>query len=323
MNPEFYQKLLQKYLKGECTEAEKAWVEGWYVTLPEKENTVEDELSRQKLLERNWQQIRVRTIENPTSKRLRWMPYGMVAALAVVILALVYYWLTPKPFAYQSAEERIEFVNTSLHQKRIVLPDESVVTLQPGGSLEYPRIFKAHTREVRLIGEAFFEIQKNPHKPFLVHTRQVTARVLGTSFWVRAHQNAPTASVEVRTGKVAVYRSVHSDTTPAEVIVTPNQQVNYAAEQFTKTIVARPALLLEKKQSFTFQNTSLEKIIQAMEASYGIEILYDRQAMASCFVTTSLEQESLFEKLDILCKLLGATYKVVDAKIMISGPGCS
>ena len=66
--------------------------------------------------------------------------------------------------------------------QKLVMPDGTKVTLNAGSEFTYPETFSKSTREVSLNGEGFFEVTKNPKKPFLVHTKKLTVKVLGTVF---------------------------------------------------------------------------------------------------------------------------------------------
>ena len=84
-------------------------------------------------------------------------------------------------------------------QRRLQLADGSVVWLNAGSRLRYPAAFARPQREVFLEGEAFFEVARDPKKPFLIHAGQSTTRVLGTSFSVRSYAREPAVVVVVVT----------------------------------------------------------------------------------------------------------------------------
>src|SRR5690606_4549797 len=77
--------------------------------------------------------------------------------------------------------------NAAVHQF-IKLPDGSTVLLNTGSTLDFPEAFDAQTREVRLSGEAFFNIREDQARPFVVHTGALKTTVLGTSFNVKAYE---------------------------------------------------------------------------------------------------------------------------------------
>ena len=70
---------------------------------------------------------------------------------------------------------------------KLVLADHTIVWLNSDSQLTYPVAFNGDTRELRLKGEAFFEVTKDIHKPFIVHTSQFDIRVTGTQFNVRSY----------------------------------------------------------------------------------------------------------------------------------------
>ena len=85
----------------------------------------------------------------------------------------------------------------------IELADGSKIWLNADSKVQYPALFNGSTREVYLNGEAFFDIAKNPSKPFIIHLSNGTVRVLGTSFNIKAYDNEPVVETSVATGKVA------------------------------------------------------------------------------------------------------------------------
>ena len=68
--------------------------------------------------------------------------------------------------------------------------------------------------------------------------------------------------------------------------------------------------------------TAKAKTLQELEAQYGVTIHYNEELLASCIITTSLGNESLRNKLDIICQTIGATYKEIDAQLVIESKGC-
>ena len=185
-------------------------------------------------------------------------------------------------------------------------------------------------REVDLVGEAFFEVKKDPDRPFLVYTDEIVTRVLGTSFTVR---NYPAdVRVSVKTGKVSVLKDSNSgdpqeaNGTVEGVILTPNQQVVYARQEkkMTKSLVEDPNVLTPvAKQEFEFTDASVAAVFQSIKDAYGVEIVYDEQVLADCHLTASLTDVSLHDKLSLICKAINATYAIIDSHIVIYGKGCA
>jgi transmembrane sensor len=336
-----YQELLAKYLKGDCTDEERALLDQWYSSLDSEVALPSTDDEQKELLAQNWQMLATRTIKTTPVKRFQARPYWVAAAIVLLIGGLSWYFVSRLTLELPGKQEQVaetqssftERINSSAVPERVVLSDQSVVTLQPGSRLRYPIEFAGNKREVTLIGEAFFEVRKNPHKPFLVYSHDLITKVLGTSFRIKAYPTDRNVTVAVRTGRVSVYSpqlatqtKLKSDPETIGVVLTPNQQVTYLGQEhrLVKTLVEKPLVVIRNEElaSFTFQNAPVSKIMAAIEKTYGVDVVYDEELMANCFITTSLDQENLYDKLTIICKLLGATYKVIDAQIVISGSGC-
>lgn len=289
-----------------------------------------------------WERIN-QQIEQPPATRLQrlwghnptWL--GWAAAAAVVLLFGIGWWVMLPPHTRLGAEitqeptkqQSVKVVDNATDQEQTVhLPDGSQIKLKPGGQLKFPNQF-SQDRRVYLVGEAFFEVVRNPKKPFLVYTNGLVTRVLGTSFRVKAISGDSRVTVQVRTGRVAVYPSTakgpHPETTG--LVLTPNQQAEYslALDKLKRGLVEAPRILLPQAQlaKFQFEDTAVSHIFQAIEQAYGVEIVYDEAAFRKCLITTSLSNETLYEKLDVICRAIGSTYQVVDAQVVISGSNCS
>ncbi|GAA4395663.1 hypothetical protein GCM10023187_02880 [Nibrella viscosa] len=343
MDSRKYEELLARYLKGDCTDEERALLEQWFDSLDTEVPLPATGEEKKRLLAKNWETLATRTTGPVPAHRpiMNW--YGTVAAAALVVLAVSLGWyLLRKPTSVLVAYTKripsgqssvVERVNTSTRPLRLVLGDSSVVTLQPGSFLRYAAAFAQDKREVTLVGDAFFEVEKDPNRPFLVYANDLVTKVLGTSFYVHASASGKNVTVTVRTGKVSVYSpklvttaKTNADPETIGVVLTPNQQVTYLGEElrFVKTLVQKPAILTPpgEQTAFTFQNAPVSQIFAALETMYGVDVVYDEELMRNCFITTSLESEDVYDNLSILCKLLGASYKVIDAQIVITSTGC-
>ena len=349
--PEF-ENLLQRYLQGRATREETLLVEQVYAQLGESKQ-IKSALSRpeqEQLLGAMWQRLESRT--RPLMLRpqrqpatfwrtpaLRWAAAALVALGAGAGL-LAPAWrpqpsrppLREAPASVAAVGTWTEHRNTTQQKQALTLPDGSRVLLSPGSSLRYAAGLAGPRREVYFSGDAFFKVSKNPTRPFLVVTKQVVTTVLGTSFRVRALVGSPTATVAVREGRVAVQARTGAhldlDATPnrpaaAGVLLLANQQVVYSAaapQPLHKELTPAPAVLAP--QSFVFDARPVPEVLAALSKAYGVEIDYDRAALAGCTVTLDLANKSLTDKLGVLCEALGASYEEVDARILFHCQGC-
>ncbi len=272
--------------------------------------------------------------------------WGRWAAAAAVMLAIglgwVYYRQVSLPVQEQYAATdtvvakgkngMVTERNTTKEPLTFTLPDGSTVELSPASEISYPKQFEGDKRQVILTGEAFFNVVRNPAKPFLVFSDDVITKVLGTSFRVKAYPDQKDIVVAVRTGKVAVYAREAAKDLTGKVVdrrvisLTPNQQAEFSRirAEFRKTLVARP-IVIDKEirpAEFEFDETPVVEVFRRIEKAYGIEIIYDSDALRDCALSASLSQESLDDKLRIVCRGIEATSEIIDGKIVIRSNGC-
>ena len=345
--------LLQQYLEGKCNEEEKAFVEHWYGLIQTKDTESVEETDLKALEPLLWQQIQSRTsvgnaplakvIPMPVSAPRQQFSYSWVSGIvaAVILVMLAGWWFysgrmgkTPPVAATELYEQAgwLTKVNTSKQPQLIQLADGSTVRLNPGSTVQYPELFSATKREIRLVGDAFFSVQKMPSKPFLVYTNQIVTKVLGTSFFVKAQADAKQISVEVVTGRVAVYEQTkesHAEKTPKQVVLTPNQKAVYSSEnqEFVTGLVEQPQRIpsadVDKKVlSFEFEDTPLRQVLDRLEKVYGIQLVLDNPDQTNCPLTADLTSFPLFAQLDMICAATKSSYTVEGTSIRIRGKGC-
>jgi len=228
-----------------------------------------------------------------------------------------------------------EVVNTNDTNEiiQLYLEDGSQIELYPKSSIRYPNPFDSKKREFFLNGQAFFNVTKNPEKPFWVHTKKISTQVLGTSFMVSGFDGEQDAKVQVKTGKVSVYVQKDlenfdkKDNSYLEgLVLTPNQQAVYVSNEnrLLKSIVDAPVQIKKiKKESFIFDETPLKEVYTILEKAYGISFNYDEKKIENCYLTANLEVESLYEKLILICRITHSTYEIVDAQVIIYSKGCN
>lgn len=239
-------------------------------------------------------------------------------------------------YEHQVADQPANLIETVNHTDTTLavrLSDGSLVVLRPKARISYTVQLNGPRREVYLSGEAFFDVHKNPAKPFLIYANGLVTKVLGTSFLIRANPADADVTVEVKTGRVAVFAQSdpeHSqkitDRELTGVVLLPNQKIVYAREtvRLTKSLVENPVMITPPmaKSAFAFDETPLPRVFDALERAYGIDIVYDEALFAHCPLTATLTDQTLFEKLDIICRVSQVRYALIDGQIIIQGQGC-
>ncbi|CAN5918267.1 FecR family protein [soil metagenome] len=227
----------------------------------------------------------------------------------------------------------VEKVNNAEKPMSIRLGDGSLVTLQRGSRISYLEDFGGSSREVFLTGEAFFDVAKDPSRPFMVDANELVTKVMGTSFTVIAYESAKEVAVEVKTGKVSVFTGtdprVQQKASSRElegVVLTPNQRIVFSREEvrMVKSLVNNPAPVgaPDASPSFVFEEVPISEVFEALEKHYRVAIVYDEELLHDCPLTASLTGQPFFEKLSIICKAIEARYEVIDGQVVIHGKGC-
>jgi ferric-dicitrate binding protein FerR (iron transport regulator) len=329
-----FQNILKKYLRGKATEEEKKIIDRWYAAMgvDVDAHNISDGQSN-KL---NWSVIRAHIARSKKSDRsknsLTWYTVGIAAAVtALVVSSLVYINYSPvEAQVWSSDNNQIvwnEITNTTNSSRVFILPDSSNITLEPNSRLRYSSSFNTTQREVYLRGEALFEVKHNKALPFLVFANEVTTKVLGTSFIVKAFESEKKITVSVKTGKVSVYANKRETASAEdEIILTPNQQIVYDKEEkeISKMLVQAPELVLPKEEvrRMRFEEAPVTEIFKALEKAYGVDIEFDEETFSSCELTTVISDDDIYRRLDIICNAIGTSYSLKDDRIVIQSAGC-
>ncbi len=335
MNRKEFDSLLLRYLNDQCTDEERVYVEAWFDATQRKGSEL-DTLPDEGLQEKLWNSIEKRaSIRTSGSGGWKWVRIA-AAVFIFISTALVSYSVYLKTSedkgmaVIPSEVPVVRISNTANVIKEIHLQDGSNVLLHPGSELTYPEAF-ASVREVELTGEAFFEVKRDPAHPFLVHTGDVTTRVLGTSFLIQAYNEQKEIKVAVTSGRVSVLsKSLESFfrfwKNKEEFILTPNQQLVYNKDYKTSTkqLVSQPRMILPNaSKELVLTNEPVIKLFKALEKIYGVTIQQDEKVLANCTITTEMTDEGLFERMDVICHVLNASYTVSGTTIIVNSTGCS
>lgn len=288
--------------------------------------------------EKVWDRIE-RTVQDKGRSALVRLMTLRVAAGILFILGLGWWWRSgaiPEnrekgdPFEKKELSRGWEeVVNSTSASLQIRLSDGSLVVLEKNSQLKYENEFNDSLRVLYLKGAAFFEVEKDAGRPFMVHANGLVTKVLGTSFSIQARESDPSVTVSVKTGRVSVYSEnvlpAH-DPESGGIVLTPNQKAIFTRnrETLSKTLVEKPQMLPGNPPvSFTFESAPAREVFEALARNYGVEVLYDEEIIKDCSLTVNLTDEDLFQKLEVICRVLELRYKLIDAQVIIYGSGCS
>lgn len=213
---------------------------------------------------------------------------------------------------YESGEEITE--TKIINNNHLVIPkgktyqlslsDGTRIWLNSETEITYPTHFSENKREVKLIGEAYFEVAKDKAKPFIVYANGMEIKVLGTSFNVSCYTSDNIISTTLVEGSVAV-KTTHGKTET----ITPSEQFTYNKENNKSTIQAVDTQLFTSwiEGKYIFKNATLEEIVTKLQHWYEFSIIYEDNNLKNKRYSIVAERNT---KLDQLLEVISYTSEV-------------
>jgi len=235
-----------------------------------------------------WKEV-IRAKQKPKTVKL--FPYRRWIAVAASILLLLF----SGKYLYDSQSTPAALVSmtaTTANQK-IVLKDGSVVHLNKDTSFEYPENFSSTSREVKLQGEAFFEVAKDTSRPFRILTNHSEVEVLGTSFNIKTEDLQ--TEISVKTGKVKVSSLSTSDS----AILIPQQSAIVNHKSLDVQSTENINYLAWKTGEFHFDKAEIKEVVQELNQYYKEKIIL-KSTKSECLLSTTLKDLELQEIMEII-----------------------
>ncbi|MBZ4189143.1 FecR family protein [Niabella beijingensis] len=268
--------------------------------------------------------------------RRRFVYYGAAAA---VIAGICLYWgISRTPQAGLRPAYRIALEAPRGSRKQLVLPDGSSVWLNGGSRLFYVTDFKGRTREVKLEGEAFFDVVKKAEQPFIVHAGNMDIKVLGTAFNVKAYTDETLTTTALYRGLISVTKhGGKKDFQP--VLLYPNQKLVVpntllAEDNASEDEGGREAIKIEPIDStkteadrietawmynrLEFRGDDFVSLASKLEHWYNITIHFTDERVKDLSFNGSFEKETLVQALEALRLANPFEYKIENHEVFIS-----
>lgn len=309
------EEILAKYFSHEATEEEISQVESWRSASEEnakaffeiktiwimaKESSVSppehllDEILKE---------------EEPLAKQSfmlsGWVKYAS-AAILVLAVSLLFILNRNKQTSNFSTE---------------TLADGSIISMH-GESKVDVIAFDDTKREVRVTGKAYFDIQRDESRPFIIYTDNAKIQVLGTSFVVDSYESK--TEVYVESGQVELSKATRSNAGGLSVKLTKGEVGLISSNN--KGIIKRnnknPNYLAWKNKVIVFEQSSMSEVKKVLEDVYGVEVKFDNPAFGKCKLTAKFNKKKLKDALEIISKTFNVNYKYIDDKAILKGKGC-
>ena len=264
-----------------------------------------------------------------------------VVILAMVVGLIIATWAiikSPEEAIAAGKKDNISLVSTNNGSRtKMILPDGSSVWLNAGSKLNYNKNFDASVREVYLTGEAFFDVVKNPERPFVIHTSKMDVKVLGTQFNVKAYEQDKTFETSLINGSVEVF--LKKD--PAKkYLLKPNQKLVLANDLGVQSTNIKPGQIAtdpdvqireltyingtnkDVESSWTmnilsFEDESFSEVSKKMERWYDVKFEFNNKQWENEFLSGSFEKESLGQAMTALKYSFGFDFSIKNKLITI------
>lgn len=313
MNKQRIKRLLEGYQKGTLTEVEHNQVEQWLNSLRKEDEdniTLTDDEVKQMFAD-------IRQTIKSQSKVRNLQPHFWlkIAASALLVVAAAY-----TLWQYAGARKNLIEVTSAGVVRKVVLSDSSLVWLRGNSRLVYYEKRGENGRFAELEGEGFFEIKKDPARPFIIQCADNKVKVLGTSFNLKTTNG--TLELKVLTGKVNV-----SSSTDAEGInVTPKQQLSFSDKRETaiRTLTTDELSVVAESTEYNmkFDHTDMAEVLARVEGKFGVSVKLENSELNKCTVTADLTDQSLFETMRMLAGALEFEYEIGNGVVTIHGGSC-
>lgn len=245
-----------------------AWQQGQYTIKIKGQQATFNRLSRQIDFEE-----KIFSHDTYNQRSNYWRKWHSVAAVFIFLVAMasMFYFNTSTSIIEQEIiQSELIWKNNPAGQKtKIHLPDGSVCFLNSESEIKFPSNFSDSTREVFLIGEAYFEVAKDKDRPFRVHASTMTVTALGTVFNVNSFANENKETVALIEGKISV---ACADNFYHEVL--PGEAVS-----FDKDLKTSIRVNIDPKEAKAWKNGILilneatyQTIFTKLERWYGVKI---------------------------------------------------
>lgn len=259
------------------------------------------------------QRIRTEIEESGNLNPWRWV--GRAAAILIPIVGIAWA-IAAYRFGEDSREISMQEFSTRSASDSIVLSDGSTVWLNKETTLKFPSHFMGSERRVFLMGEAFFKVAHNAEMPFIVEARRTVTQVLGTSFNIKTDEDS--VSIAVRTGKVLFFE--HDNSTNFEFL----EKNEMAAYRDTNSSIRKSAIrgidiASWRTHPFVFKNATLPEVTRTLSSYYNTPIQLDPGIAGDRSLTTSFEEQSLEEMLQVICATLDLRFETTSEGYLLVG----
>lgn len=250
---------------------------------------------------------------------MNWKTLAFIIA-GLFLITLGYYFYSYHFPASAIQKPVWEVVTKNGSKTSLLLPDGTTVCLNAGSSLTYDSLYGNKLREVTLSGEAYFDVVKNPNKPFIIHTGKINIKVLGTVFDIKSYPGEKTIEASLIRGSIEI---TFPSLSAKKIILKPNQKLiidkteTISSVSVNKVATAQiPFISIQHlmkigsdsaiaetgwmQNRLYFNDMSFEDLLKNMERKYGVSFHVADSSLDTIHFTGSFKDETVTQALDAL-----------------------
>lgn len=320
-------KLFQRYLRNELSETE---TKEFHSLFHKNEDLDQfDELLRETWTNEKESEQRHTKADHTIQKINTWQKTKtlrrVVAIASCLLVGFIGITLVKQNFEFSDSikESTQIIVSTKKGQrKKIMLPDSSIVELNSNSTLSYGQSFDKETRELLFTGEAFFDIKKNPQKPFIIRHEKMYIKVLGTSFNVRSYEDENEFEVFVKTGLVEIGENkASSENEHVFGRFKPNDLFLYKQDTELASIkhqVGENYITGWRDHILIFENQKFTDVAEKLERWYGLNITIEDEVLRGQQFTGEFKHLSIRQVLNLLQMSTPFEYQINGTAVSIN-----
>lgn len=294
--------------------------------------------------------LRTQILVDEKTRKIR-SRYLLINIAAILLVALIFAIASPKTKLFNSNSEEVAYQEISTpkgSRSHLVLIDGTKVWLNADSKLIYPSKFSHSEREVKLIGEAYFDVKTNKEKPFYVRAGEINVKATGTSFNVKNYPEENLIETTLLEGKVIIERAASKNSQTVELItLKPNEKItltkgehtnikdltslvdpedeniNVAPLRSIKTAVLTKDANVEKSVSWKdnkviFEKESFEMIVNQLERRFGVNFIFKNESTKKILFTGTFDEVSIEGALEAMSFATPFAYEIEKDSIIIS-----
>lgn len=327
--------LLIRFVIGETNESESVMVQEW-INLSDENKAQIEKLNQIWSLaadpakidpanvnvDQAWNSLKNRInqyaeIESKHQTKQRSLSFYLTRVAAVFIIGILIYSI----YQYQANQiGQIQLTSNDMALTDNPLPDGTIISLNHNTTIEYKEEFSETERRVKMTGEAFFDVEPDATRPFIIEAQDAIITVLGTSFNVKALDEEAAVEVLVEEGIVELSNPDKTQSTKLR-IGEKGIYLKKTNEVKKETDLDVEALYWLNK-TLLFRDTNLSVVFETLEQLYHVKIEVENEQILKCELTAKFSNESIDNIIDHISTIFELKTEKEAENILIKGNGC-